>query len=110
MDNMRKQSLIHGTQIITKNISKVDFSSKPLKLWAEGEENNCILSKTVIIATGASANRLRVKGEETYWQQGISACAICDGALPYFRNKGKNIRKLLVLRGFAFLVGCLFGV
>ncbi|KAJ5224526.1 uncharacterized protein N7469_008029 [Penicillium citrinum] len=41
----------------------------------------------VIIATGANARRLNLPGEETYWQNGISACAVCDGAVPIFRNK-----------------------
>ena len=42
---------------------------------------------SLIIATGASAKRLHLPGEETYWQSGISACAVCDGAVPIFRNK-----------------------
>lgn len=42
---------------------------------------------SIIIATGASAKRLFLPGEETYWQSGISACAVCDGAVPIFRNK-----------------------
>jgi len=42
---------------------------------------------TIILATGASAKRLFLPGEDTYWQSGISACAVCDGAVPIFRNK-----------------------
>ncbi|KDN44009.1 hypothetical protein RSAG8_05741, partial [Rhizoctonia solani AG-8 WAC10335] len=42
---------------------------------------------TIIIATGASAKRMNLPGEDTYWQSGISACAVCDGAVPIFRNK-----------------------
>lgn len=42
---------------------------------------------SIIIATGASAKRLFLPGEDTYWQSGISACAVCDGAVPIFRNK-----------------------
>lgn len=42
---------------------------------------------SIIIATGASAKRMHLPGEETYWQSGISACAVCDGAVPIFRNK-----------------------
>ena len=41
----------------------------------------------LIIATGATAKRMNVPGEEKFWQKGISACAVCDGALPIFRNK-----------------------
>lgn len=43
--------------------------------------------RRIILATGASAKRLFLPGEETYWQSGISACAVCDGAVPIFRNK-----------------------
>ena len=45
------------------------------------------LMRRIILATGASAKRLFLPGEETYWQSGISACAVCDGAVPIFRNK-----------------------
>ena len=45
------------------------------------------LMSSIILATGASAKRLFLPGEETYWQSGISACAVCDGAVPIFRNK-----------------------
>jgi thioredoxin reductase len=45
------------------------------------------LISSIILATGASAKRLFLPGEETYWQSGISACAVCDGAVPIFRNK-----------------------
>lgn len=88
MDRMRAQSEKFGTQIITETISKVDFSSRPFKLWPEFyEDGEPITTDAVIIATGASAKRLHLPGEETYWQQGISACAVCDGAVPIFRNK-----------------------
>ncbi len=88
MERMRKQSLKFGTEINSETISKVDFSEKPFKLWKEGfEDEEPILALSVIIATGATAKRLNVIGEEIYWQKGISACAVCDGALPIFRNK-----------------------
>jgi thioredoxin reductase (NADPH) len=88
MEKMRKQSLKFGTTIITETISKVDFSTRPFKLWREGfEEEEPVLAHSVIIATGATAKRLNIKGEELFWQRGISACAVCDGALPIFRNK-----------------------
>lgn len=88
MDKMRAQSARFGTEIITETISKVDFSSKPFKLWTEwNEDGEAITSDAVIISTGASAKRMYLPGEDTYWQQGISACAVCDGAVPIFRNK-----------------------
>ena len=85
MNRMREQSETYGTKIFTETISKVDFSSKPLKLWTEGGEE--LTASAVIIATGATAKRLHLPGEETYWSKGISACAICDGALPIYRDK-----------------------
>lgn len=88
MDNMRAQSERFGTEIITETISKVDFSQRPFKLWTEwNEDAEPITTDAVIIATGASAKRMNIPGEEQYWQQGISACAVCDGAVPIFRNK-----------------------
>ncbi|KAH3671847.1 hypothetical protein OGAPHI_000033 [Ogataea philodendri] len=88
MEQMRAQSERFGTEIITETISKVDFSSKPFKLWTEfNEDSEPITTDAVVISTGASAKRLHLPGEETYWQQGISACAVCDGAVPIFRNK-----------------------
>ncbi|KAL7664932.1 Thioredoxin reductase [[Candida] zeylanoides] len=88
MDQMRQQSTRFGTEIITETISKVDFSSRPFKLWTEwNEDAEPVTTDAVVIATGASAKRMHLPGEETYWQQGISACAVCDGAVPIFRNK-----------------------
>ena len=84
MEKMRQQSINCGTRIETKTIDKVDFSTKPLKVYSGNES---IEAKTVIIATGATAKRLGIAGEKDYRQKGISACAICDGGLPIFRNK-----------------------
>lgn len=87
MMKMRQQAQNFKTEIITETISKVDFSSRPFKLWREGLENDePVLAHSVILATGATAKRLSIPGEERYWQRGISACAVCDGALPIFRN------------------------
>lgn len=88
MERMKKQSVKFGTDVITETVSKVDLSSKPFKLWTEfNEDSEPITTDAIILATGASAKRLHLPGEETYWQQGISACAVCDGAVPIFRNK-----------------------
>jgi thioredoxin reductase (NADPH) len=84
MTKMREQSVHCGTRIRTETIVKVDFSKRPFKLWTEDE---LIEADTVIIATGATAKRMHVPGEESLWQRGISACAVCDGALPLFRNQ-----------------------
>lgn len=91
MENMRKQSARFGTEIITETISKVDLTQRPFRLWTEwndGPDNEpAHTADAVIIATGANARRLNLPGEEKYWQNGISACAVCDGAVPIFRNK-----------------------
>ncbi|KAI0218953.1 thioredoxin-disulfide reductase [Massospora cicadina] len=90
MDKMRAQSIRFGTKIYTETITRVDFSSRPFKLWREysdTDQDTPILAESVIIATGATAKRLHVKGEDVYWNRGISACAVCDGAIPMFRNQ-----------------------
>jgi len=84
MERMRKQSIHCGARIITETVTKVDLSRRPFKAFAD---SGMVETGTVIIATGATAKRLNLPGEERLWQKGISACAICDGALPIFRNK-----------------------
>lgn len=85
---MRAQSERFGTEIITETVTKVDLAKRPFKYWLEGEETAPPhTADSIILATGASARRLNVPGEDIYWQNGISACAVCDGAVPIFRNK-----------------------
>lgn len=86
MDKFREQSLRFGTNIITETISKVDLSERPFRYWREGREaEEPETADTLILATGASAKRMNLPGEDRYWQSGISACAVCDGAVPIFR-------------------------
>lgn len=91
MDAMRKQSIRFGTEVITETISRLDLSQKPFKMWTEfndGPDSEPVrTADAVIIATGANARRLGLPGEDVFWQNGISACAVCDGAVPIFRNK-----------------------
>lgn len=88
MDKFREQSVRFGTNIITETVSKIDLSRRPFRYWREMQEDGePDTADTVIIATGASAKRMGLAGESTYWQSGISACAVCDGAVPIFRNK-----------------------
>lgn len=84
MENMRKQSLHNGTRIVTKTVDKVDLSVRPFKVmvWDDTYE-----TQSLIIATGATAKKLDIPGVKEYWMRGISGCAVCDGALPIFRNK-----------------------
>jgi thioredoxin reductase (NADPH) len=84
MDRMRQQSVKCATVIKTQTVDKVDFKSHPFKVYSDGETYE---THAVILATGATAKRMNVPGEEKFWQKGISACAVCDGALPFFRNK-----------------------
>jgi len=86
MDEMRKQSINSDTRIETKTVEKVDLSERPFKVRAQGEVIPR-LAKSLIISTGAIAKRLWLTGEEKYRQRGVSACAVCDGALPIFRDK-----------------------
>ena len=84
MERMRKQSIRCGVRIVTETVEKVDLKKSPFKIFtASGSAE----AKALIIATGATAKRMNVPGEEKLWQKGISACAVCDGALPIFRNK-----------------------
>ncbi|MFO8063130.1 MAG: thioredoxin-disulfide reductase [Spirochaetia bacterium] len=85
MDRMRKQSATYGTRIVTETIARADLSQWPYTVYTEGE--TAYRTRALIVATGAIAKRLHLPGEETYWQRGISACAVCDGALPLFRNQ-----------------------
>ena len=85
MELMRQQATNFGTRVITDDVVSVDFSGKPLKL--NTGENGTFETHTVILATGASANYLGLPSEEKFKNKGVSACAVCDGALPRFRNK-----------------------
>jgi thioredoxin reductase (NADPH) len=85
MNKMREQSIHHGTEVKTETIESVDLSKRPFVLTVEYGET--LEAETIIIATGATAKRLNIEGESEYWQKGMSACAVCDGALPIFRDK-----------------------
>ena len=84
MENMRKQSLKCGTRIETQTIIRVDIRKQPFTVFSESSSWQ---AQSLIIATGAIAKRMNLPGEDKLWQRGISACAVCDGALPIFRNK-----------------------
>lgn len=82
----RTQAERFGTRILTEDVISVDFSKHPYVI--KGAKNS-FLTDAVIIATGATANRLSIPGanEGEFWQKGVTACAVCDGAMPLFRNK-----------------------
>jgi thioredoxin reductase (NADPH) len=85
MELMRQQAVNFGTRVVTDDIVKVDFRRHPFLLTSlEGQP---VETLAVIVATGARANYLGLASEERFKNNGVSACAVCDGALPRFRNK-----------------------
>jgi len=85
MMRMREQAERYGAKIITEDITAVDLSKRPFVL--KDSAGATLQSHALVIATGASANYLGLASEELYKNRGVSACAVCDGALPRFRNK-----------------------
>jgi thioredoxin reductase (NADPH) len=84
MMSMRQQAERFGTRIVTEDVLSVDLSKRPFVL-----EDSCgqkVETHSIVIATGASANYLGLASEGRFKNQGVSACAVCDGALPRFRN------------------------
>ncbi len=84
MELMRQQAINFGTRIVTDDITAVDFSRRPFRLNALSGET--IEAEAVIVATGARANYLGIPSEEKFKNHGVTACAVCDGALPRYRN------------------------
>jgi thioredoxin reductase (NADPH) len=84
MQQFRKQSERFGTEMVMEDVSEVDFSQRPFRIKSDNRE---VLANSVIISTGATAKRMGVPNEEKMWNNGMSACAVCDGALPMFRNQ-----------------------
>ncbi len=85
MELMKQQALNFGTRVVSDDIESVEFSPGNHTLKpASGEP---VKARTVIIATGARANYLGLESEEKYKNKGVSACAVCDGALPIYRSK-----------------------
>jgi len=83
MQRMREQAEKWGSVLHTEDVEKVDFKQRPFTIQSD---SRTVKANSVIIATGATAQRLRLPSEDTYWSRGISACAICDGAAPMFRQ------------------------
>jgi thioredoxin reductase (NADPH) len=76
MDQMKEQAKRFGTEIIQEFATKVELGGQPKKVWIKIEEYQ---ARTLIIATGASANWLGLENEKRLWGKGVSACATCDG-------------------------------
>ena len=84
MAAFREQSVRFGTRIHTEDVTRVDLTRRPFVVASAERE---LTARALIIATGATARRLNLPGESRLWNHGISACAVCDGALPAFRNQ-----------------------
>ena len=78
---MRKQAERFGTRFLTRNVTKLDLSARPFKVWV-GKDLH--LAETVIVSTGASAKYLGLPSEKAFMNRGVSACATCDGA--FYKN------------------------
>ncbi len=90
IDNMRKQTIAFGAEIISDTVISIDKVNK--KFIIHTQNNGAVTCATVLIATGAEHRHLNVPGEETFCCKGVSYCATCDG--PFFRNK-----KIFVIGG-----------
>ena len=85
MELMRQQAVNFGTRVITQDIVDIDLDNHPFKLTtSDGDTHE---ASAVIVATGARANYMGLPSEDVYKNNGVSACAVCDGALPRFRNR-----------------------
>jgi len=84
MDRMRAQAERWGAELCTEDVEHIDLSQRPFKIRSTERE---VVAHSLIIATGAIARRLGIPSEEKFWSNGISACAICDGASPMFKNQ-----------------------
>jgi len=82
MEQFRKQAERFGTRMISSNVTRVDFSERPFRVWVDKDEYQ---ADAVIISTGASARWLGIPGEERLRGYGVSACATCDGF--FFRDR-----------------------
>lgn len=78
----RQQAERFGTRFVTKNVTKIDFTSRPFKIWVD---QDLYQSHAVIVSTGASAKYLGLDNERRLLGRGVSACATCDGA--FFKNQ-----------------------
>ena len=85
MAEMREQAVRVGASLIMEDVTEATIDSRPFRVKTEG--GDLYESQSLIIATGAVARRLPLESEKLFWGRGVSACAVCDGALPIFRNK-----------------------
>lgn len=86
MENFRKQAIRFGAVILQEDVKDINFGSRPYVITGT---KNSFQAESIIIATGATSNRLPIPGtlDGEFWQRGVTSCAVCDGAMPIFRNK-----------------------
>ncbi len=87
---LQKQAERFGTRVLTSFVTRVDVKTRPFKIWhvndLSGDPEALLLAHSVLVCTGAKANYLGLESERRFENQGVSACAVCDGALPRFRD------------------------
>ncbi|KAL3533757.1 hypothetical protein ACH5RR_007278 [Cinchona calisaya] len=84
MDRMRRQAERWGSELFQEDVEFIDVKSRPFTVQSSERKVKCY---SLIVATGATAKRLRLPREDEFWSRGISACAICDGASPLFKGQ-----------------------
>jgi len=86
MENFKKQAVKFDTKVLTEDVKSIDLTKHPFEIIGS---KSSFYAHSVIIATGATAKRLDIPGSRDgeFWQKGVTACAICDGAAPIFRDK-----------------------
>ena len=82
MATMRAQAERFGAEMVSDDVTKVDFSARPLRVWVGDEEHT---AKAVIVATGATARQLGLETEVALQGRGVSYCAVCDAA--FFKDQ-----------------------
>jgi len=82
MQDFRKQAERFGTEFITDDVTRVDFSERPFGVWVGDTEYR---AESVIVATGANARQLGIESERTLQGRGVSYCAVCDAA--FFKDR-----------------------
>jgi thioredoxin reductase (NADPH) len=83
IERMKAQAVRWGSELVTEDVTYVDLQQRPFTIRSEERE---VKAHSIAIATGANAKRLHLPSEDKFWNKGISACAICDGASPIFKN------------------------
>ena len=84
MKQMREQAVRFGTEVLSEDVESVDFSKRPFTIRGT---DTTVQAKAVVLATGANAKYLGLPSEERLKNRGVSGYAVCDGALPLFRNQ-----------------------